>query len=72
MKFSTTIFLIAYIVFHETYSLQFDVWGDLRDTNLIVSNFQTKYALPFIKRTMEISYPEVSSIKFSKQKPRQR
>lgn len=41
-------------------SEQYDIWGDLRRTQIVIGSAKTKYAFPFIKRTVEISYPDVS------------
>lgn len=61
LKFSNVLlFIIIYQLFDEAYGEQFDIWGDLGTTNLIVGNSQTRYAFPLMKRTIEISYPSVS------------
>lgn len=61
MKFSTVfLFIIIYQFFDGGYGEQFDIWGDLGATNLIVGNSQTRYAFPLMKRTIDISYPSVS------------
>lgn len=41
-------------------SEQFDVWGDLHRTPLVLGISKTRFAFPFIKRTMEIKFPDVS------------
>lgn len=70
MRFTVLFFLIAvYSRFepvqcdqlnHNTSAHQFDIWGDLRRTKIVVGSAKTKYAIPFIKRTTEFTYPNVS------------
>lgn len=46
---------------HQNVSAQqYEIWGDLGRSKVILGSGKTKYAIPFIKRTVEISYPNVS------------
>lgn len=63
MKFSVVLVLIiTYNFFEKTYGEQFDIWGDLGTTNLIIGSSETRHAFPFFKRTIEIKYPDVSKV----------
>lgn len=57
--FSLAIVIVVH--FNGINSEQFDVWGDLHRTPLVLGISKTRYAFPFIKRTMEIKFPDVSS-----------
>lgn len=52
--------MMANLLFDRAYAEQYDIWGDLTDTYLIVSSSQTRYAFPFMQRTIDITYPDVS------------
>lgn len=39
------------------------IWGDLT-TKIILGSSKAKFGIPFITRTVEVSYPNVNSINF--------
>lgn len=61
IKFSIVLVLVTiYNFLDETHGEQFDIWGDVGNTNLIIGISETRYAFPFIQRTLEFTYPNVS------------
>lgn len=52
--------IVLFSHFNGINSEQFDVWGDLHRTPLVLGISKTRYAFPLIKRTMEIKFPDVS------------
>lgn len=39
---------------------QFEIWGDLGRSKIIMGSAKTKYAIPYLKRSVEFRYPTVS------------
>lgn len=53
--------LIAASQLNGIHCEQFDIWGDLGFTQLIVQRqSDVKWRIPFLRRTTEITYPDVS------------
>lgn len=56
--------VVLFCQLYGIHSEQFDVWGDLRRTPTVLGSSKTRYAFPFIKRTIEVKFPDVSVIEY--------
>lgn len=61
--YNILIFSLILIQFNQINCKQFEFWGDLTPTD-IYANVQEKYGIPFFKRTVQVTYPDVSFISF--------